>query len=74
MTTETDVDLEEIECGYDPNDSGSTPPDSDGDLICDYLDPSPLEGVEGDGNRGLHLGRPVIDTIAGVATKSGSKR
>ena len=51
------------------------PPDSDGDLICDYLDPSPLEGVEGDGLPGFGI-LAVLSSIliAGVAAKSGSKR
>ena len=68
-------DLEEVECGYDPNDLGSTPPDSDGDLICDYLDPSPLDGAEGDGLPGFGI-LAVLSSIliAGVAAKSSSRR
>lgn len=40
-------DSDEEDCEYNPKDSNSTPPDSDNDGICDYLDPTPID-VEGD--------------------------
>jgi hypothetical protein len=39
------LDQLEIDCGTDPNDSNSTPTDTDGDGICDALD----EDIDGDG-------------------------
>ena len=66
-------DKTEVECEYKPDDPESTPPDSDGDGICDYLDPSPLDEIQENGLPGIGLFALLsCFLIAAVAVRRGS--
>ena len=63
-------DSEEEDCEYDPNDSDSTPPDSDNDGICDLLDPTPIDNEGDNGLPGFGLVSVLAAMIGASALAS----
>ncbi|MED5267958.1 MAG: PGF-CTERM sorting domain-containing protein, partial [Candidatus Thermoplasmatota archaeon] len=57
-------------CEYDPNDSDSTPPDSDNDGVCDLLDPTPIDNEGGSGLPGFGLVSVLAAMIGASALAS----
>ncbi|MGB1777041.1 MAG: hypothetical protein ACPHIY_00880, partial [Candidatus Thalassarchaeaceae archaeon] len=62
-------DVGEVICGYDPLNATSTPPDSDGDGICDPLDSS--SGALSDFVNALPGGRTTVVVFLSVASTLG---
>ena len=63
-------DSEEEDCEYDPNDSDSTPPDSDNDGICDLLDSTPIDNEGDNGLPGFGLVSVLAAMIGASALAS----
>ena len=65
-------DSDERDCEYDPDDSDSTPPDSDNDGICDLLDPTPIDAEGGSGLPGFGLA-VALTAIIGAGAIAGRR-